>query len=143
MLSGRRIGLLDRRGRGLALRRARSSAAGLFAGVVFVAGLATLPAGLVHRAAAGGNGSAPGDPPVDVPPGRIGKVVAPIELRSTTGRAWSLGEAEDAQATVIVFLNFDCPISNRAVPVLNQLADRHGDEAVVFVGLVCDAEDAA
>lgn len=67
----------------------------------------------------------------------------PIELRSTTGRTWSLGEAEDARATVIVFLNFNCPISNRAVPVLNDLADRLGDEGVLFVGVVCDAEDAA
>jgi len=143
MLIARRIGLLHRRGRGLALRRDRSSAAGLFAGLVFVAGLAALPAEIVHRAAAGGNGSAQGDPPVDAPPGRIGQVVPPIELHGPTGCTWSLREAEDARATVIVFLNFDCPVSNRAVPVLNQLADRHGDEAVVFVGLVCDAEDAA
>jgi peroxiredoxin len=74
---------------------------------------------------------------------RIGRVVPPIRLRDTAGREWSLSSAEDARATVVAFLNFNCPVSNNSVPTLNALAERFGTQGVTFVAVVCDAADAA
>lgn len=77
---------------------------------------------------------------------RIGRVVPPIELRDTAGKRWSLSSAQDAPATVVAFLNFNCPVSNQSVPVINSLVARFGKEGVggvTFVAVVCDAADAA
>ena len=57
----------------------------------------------------------------DLPPQGLdlnGKPVAPFE--------------SDATATVLVFVQTDCPISNRYVPTLNQLHDRFAPQGVVF-----------
>jgi peroxiredoxin len=77
---------------------------------------------------------------------RLGRVVPPIELRDTAGKRWSLSSAQDAPATVVAFLNFNCPVSNQSVPVINSLVARFGKEGVggvTFVAVVCDAADAA
>lgn len=66
----------------------------------------------------------------------------PIRLRDTAGKEWSLSAAEGSWATVVAFLNFNCPVSNQCVPVLNDLADRFGTEGVTFIAVVCDAADA-
>lgn len=74
---------------------------------------------------------------------RTGRVVPPIRLRDTAGTEWSLSAAESSRATVVAFLNFNCPVSNQSVPVLNDLVDRFGKDGVTFVAVVCDAADAA
>lgn len=74
---------------------------------------------------------------------RIGRVVPPIDLRDTAGARWSLSSAEGERATVVAFLNFNCPVSNNSVPTLNALAERFGTQGVTFVAVVCDAADAA
>ena len=74
---------------------------------------------------------------------RIGRVISPIDLHDTAGARWSLAEADGSRATVVAFLNFNCPISNQCVPVINALAARFGDQGVAFIAVVCDAADAA
>jgi peroxiredoxin len=73
---------------------------------------------------------------------RIGRVVPPIDFRDTAGAVWSLTAADDARATVVAFLNFNCPVSNNSLPTFNALAKRFGTQGVTFVAVVCDAADA-
>ena len=122
----------------LATRRFFSMAGALIAGLALGPSLVTLLAE-----------PARGDEPADtaavaaVSQSRIGRVVPPIDLRETSGKRWSWSSAEDARATVVAFLNFNCPVSNQCVPVINSLAARFGDQGVTFVAVVCDAADAA
>ena len=74
---------------------------------------------------------------------RIGRVISPIDLHDTAGARWSLAEADGGRATVVAFLNFNCPVSNQCVPAINALAARFGDQGVAFIAVVCDAADAA
>lgn len=71
---------------------------------------------------------------------RLDKVIQPMDLTTTKGVKWSLAEANKAKATVIVFLDFKCPISNRYVPILNSLAKCYQDKEVVFAAVICDEE---
>ena len=71
---------------------------------------------------------------------RLDKVIQPVDLTTTKGVKWSLAEANKAKATVIVFLDFKCPISNRYVPILNSLAERYQDKGVAFAAVICDEE---
>ena len=71
---------------------------------------------------------------------RLDKVIQPMDLTTTKGVKWSLAEANKAKATVIVFLDFKCPISNRYVPILNSLAERYQDKGVAFAAVICDEE---
>jgi protein-disulfide isomerase len=71
---------------------------------------------------------------------RLDKVIQPMDLTTTKGVKWSLAEANKAKATVIVFLDFKCPISNRYVPILNSLAERYQGKGVVFAAVICDEE---
>jgi len=71
---------------------------------------------------------------------RLDKVIQPVDLTTTKGVKWSLAEANKAKATVIVFLDFKCPISNRYVPILNSLAERYQGKGVVFAAVICDEE---
>ena len=111
---------------------------------VLITGLA-FGAGLVVPFAKPAGGAEQADPAgvAAVSRSRIGRVVPPIDFRDTAGGVWSLTAANDARATVVVFLNFNCPVSNHSVPVINALADRFGGAGVTFVAVVCDAADAA
>ena len=71
---------------------------------------------------------------------RLDKVIQPVDLTTTKGVKWSLAEANKAKATVIVFLDFKCPISNRYVPILNSLAERYQGKGVAFAAVICDEE---
>lgn len=46
---------------------------------------------------------------------------------------------EEAQLTVLVFLNVDCPIANRYAPELRKLAEDYGASEVVFLRVYSDA----
>ena len=123
---------------GPTLRRFLSRAGALLTGLALGAGLVVSfakPAGGAEQADPAGAAGASWS--------RIGRVVPPIDFRDTAGAVWSLTAADDARATVVAFLNFNCPVSNQSVPVINALTDRFGAEGVTFVAVVCDAADAA
>jgi peroxiredoxin len=109
---------------------------------LLVASLVGSLGGLAHSATALGAEAVESDPAAPVSRSRTGRVVPPIRLRDTAGKEWSLSAAEGGRATVVAFLNFNCPVSNQCVPVLNDLADRFGTEGVTFIAVVCDAADA-
>jgi len=123
-------------------RRFFSRVAKLPTGVVLLASLVALLGGLAHSATALSAEATDNDPAARVSRSRTGRVVSPIRLRDTAGKEWSLSAAEEGPATVVAFLNFNCPVSNQCVPVLNDLVDRFGTEGVTFVAVVCDAADA-
>jgi len=104
-----------------------------------------LGAGVVVSVAKPAGGAEQADPAgvAAVSRSRIGRVVPSIDFRDTAGAVWSLTAAGGARATVVAFLNFNCPVSNQSVPVINALADRFGGDGVTFVAVVCDAADAA
>lgn len=73
---------------------------------------------------------------------RLGKEVRPITFVDTKGKKWQLHDEKNAKANVVVFLNFQCPISNRYVSVLNSFAEKYSNQGVLFAGVVCDVESA-
>ncbi|MBM4097141.1 MAG: redoxin domain-containing protein, partial [Planctomycetes bacterium] len=46
-----------------------------------------------------------------------------------------MAEGKKHKATVVVFLSFNCPISNRYIPVLGDLASKHAKNDVIFIGI--------
>ena len=74
---------------------------------------------------------------------RLGKVMPPVEMVDTKGGVKNLAGFPDAKAVVVTFLDFKCPISNRYVAVLNDLAERYRAKGVVFAAVVCDVESPA
>ena len=94
-------------------------------------------------------GAAPGNPPEDAAGrsddswSRLGRVVPLLDLADVTGTRWPLATENKASATVVAFLNFNCPVSNNTVPTLNALAEHYDEQGVRFVAVVCDAENAA
>ncbi len=74
---------------------------------------------------------------------RLGKVMPPVEMVDTKGGVKNLAILPHAKAVVVTFLDFKCPISNRYVAVLNDLAERYRAKGVVFAAVVCDVESPA
>jgi len=71
---------------------------------------------------------------------RLERVVpaSDLDLVDINGVQQSLAD-EASRATVVVFMSFGCPISNRYAPVLVDLAERFKDRGVAFRAVVCDA----
>lgn len=71
---------------------------------------------------------------------RLDKPVRPIDMVDISGGRFSLQDLRGKNATLVVFLNFQCPVSNRYVTVLNELADTYAKKDVSMIGVVCDVE---
>lgn len=65
----------------------------------------------------------------------VGKKIPSVHLNDFTGRRHALDDFRGEKATVIVFLSFDCPVSNSYIPTLNRLAKQYGSHGVRFLGL--------
>src|SRR5690349_20418029 len=61
-------------------------------------------------------------PPVAAPPERLNKKLDNLAFSGAGGRAVALADLRGKEATVVVFLSFDCPVSNGYAPVLAGLA---------------------
>jgi peroxiredoxin len=51
------------------------------------------------------------------------------------GKPWSLDSVRDRKAVVVVFLSFDCPVSNSYASTLTELYRKHEDKGVAFVAV--------
>ena len=73
----------------------------------------------------------------DDPPSaaRLGKKIDNITLHDAAGKPHSLYDLKDKKAIVIVFLSFDCPVSNGYAQPLAELAKNYGERGVAFVGV--------
>ena len=63
--------------------------------------------------------------------------LAPLRVVDLDGQPRTL-VSDDTRATAIVFLGTQCPISNRAIPTLNELAKSHAHDGVDFFIVVSD-----
>lgn len=71
-----------------------------------------------------------------VEPSRAGldKKVENVQLLMADGKKILLYDLSGKRATVVVFLSFDCPVSNSYVPALNEMAGALAAKDVVIVG---------
>ena len=65
------------------------------------------------------------------------ETIAPLRFIDLDGQPRTL-VADDARVTAIVFLGTQCPVSNRAIPTLNQLAADHAHDGTAFYVVVSD-----
>jgi len=77
------------------------------------------------------------------PPAKTGTPVADFTLKDGYDKAWSLADARDAKAVVIVVLGVECPVNNAYLPHLAQLHKAYAAKGVVFVGLNSNWQDTA
>ncbi len=79
------------------------------------------------------------------PTEKLNKKIDNVALKDEAGRPVSLVERKGKQATVVVFLSFECPVSNSYAPALAELAKQYGDKGVAFLGIHSgeDADPAA
>lgn len=71
----------------------------------------------------------------------IGKKVANLTFQDAEGKKFSLHDVKDAKAVVIVFLSFECPVSNSYCEHLATLHMQYGKEGVRFVALTVNDDD--
>jgi peroxiredoxin len=77
----------------------------------------------------------------DEPSGaRLGTKIADVAFKDASGKNASLHGLAGTKATVVVFLNFDCPNSTGYSSLLADMAKRYRDRGVAFIG-VCPCGD--
>src|SRR5262245_62097682 len=76
--------------------------------------------------------------PADDPPrtDKLNKSFAALTFTDPDGKPFALADLKDPKAVVVVFLSFDCPVSNGYATVLNDLARRHEADGVTVLGVV-------
>jgi peroxiredoxin len=67
---------------------------------------------------------------------KLGKSFASLSLTDPTGKSLKLAELKDPKAVVVVFLSFDCPVSNGYAAYLSDLAKKGEKDGVTVIGLV-------
>src|ERR1700716_1981244 len=70
----------------------------------------------------------------------VGKKIANLTFGDENGNSVSLYNFKDKKAIVLVFLSFDCPVSNSYAQPLANMAEEYGKHGVAFIGL-CANED--
>jgi hypothetical protein len=75
-------------------------------------------------------------------PGEIGRKIRPLRCSRAGGSSFALEELKGKKAVVVVFLSFDCPISNSYVAPLSDLARAYRDMDVAFLGVCAAGEEA-
>ncbi len=66
---------------------------------------------------------------------RLGERIPNLTLRDTTGKEHRLYDLKDQQAIVLVFLSFECPVSNSYAEPLADMVKEYGKHGVTFWGL--------
>src|SRR4051794_13976110 len=77
-------------------------------------------------------GPAPADRTTDVD--KINKKIDAFTLTDAAGKKFALAD-QKAKAVVVVFLSFECPVSNSYAPVLKELHKAYAGKDVAFVGI--------
>ncbi len=74
---------------------------------------------------------------------RLNKEIDNVKLTDANGKASSLKDHAGKTATVVVFLSFDCPVSNSYATTLSDLHKKYADKGVGFLAVVPTDDDAA
>jgi hypothetical protein len=78
----------------------------------------------------------------DLSGAKLGTKITNVTLTRPDGKATTLHDFKDRKAIVVVFLNFECPVSNGSLSPLAALARIYGPKGVAFVGVCCGADAA-
>ena len=73
---------------------------------------------------------------------RLNAVIAPAKVVGLDGKLVEIPATGDAAATVVVFLSFDCPVSNSYASVLTDLSKGYADARRSFLA-VCPTDEPA
>jgi peroxiredoxin len=74
---------------------------------------------------------------------RLNKEIDNVKLTDAAGKSSALKDFGGKTATVVVFLSFDCPVSNSYAQTLAELHDAYSKKGVGFVALVPTDDDPA
>src|SRR5262245_42175290 len=74
----------------------------------------------------------------DPPPStdKLNKEIDNVKLTAADGKAHAIKDHAGKKATVVVFLSFDCPVSNSYAGLLTELHKNYSDKGVNFIALV-------
>src|SRR5262245_40898828 len=61
--------------------------------------------------------------------------IANVALADAAGKKLALHDVKDKKAVVVVFLSFECPVSNSYAATLKALHRDYADRGVAFVGI--------
>src|SRR5262245_30925984 len=75
-------------------------------------------------------------PPAD----NLGKKIANVTFTDDKGKASQLHDLKDKKAIVVVFMSFECPVSNSYAQPLADMAKEFGKHGVAFVGLTVNQD---
>ncbi|QJX00566.1 redoxin domain-containing protein [Frigoriglobus tundricola] len=101
-----------------------------------IASLALIVAVLGFRAEVTGADPAPSTD-------RLNKTIENVSFTDASGKPSALKDHAGKTATVVVFLSFDCPVSNSYCSTLAALHKRYAEKGVGFVAFVPTGDDAA
>jgi peroxiredoxin len=71
----------------------------------------------------------------------LGQKVANVAVTDAQGKNHNLHDLKDQKAIVVVFLSFECPVSNSYAEALAELARTYGPRGVSFAGVSMGEED--
>src|SRR5437879_3744067 len=126
------------------VQRLRWSAASVALAVLLAGGLAirALRAGEAAKApvAATDEKTSPGDAArADL----IGRRVPSFVVKDVAAEARSLADYADKRAVVVVFLSTECPIANKYLPVISELAKKDAERSVQWLAVYSGPSDDA
>jgi peroxiredoxin len=71
----------------------------------------------------------------DPPSEKLNRRIERLTLTGPDGRPFAVGTAPNRKATAVVFLSFECPVSNASIDTLNTLAKQFADRGAVLYGV--------
>lgn len=74
---------------------------------------------------------------------KLGTKIGSFTCKDAAGKSFALADLKDRKAVVVVFLNFECPVSTSYSQTLAELAKTYADRGVTFIGIVAGDEDEA
>src|SRR3954453_19714875 len=66
---------------------------------------------------------------------KLNKKVDPFSLKTADDKTFSLADLKEKKAVVVLFLSFDCPVSNGYSPTLIELHKAYAGKGVAFVAV--------
>src|SRR5262249_36232305 len=72
---------------------------------------------------------------------KVGKKIADVSFQDAAGKTVSLYDFKDKKAVVVVFLSFECPVSNSYTQPLADMAREYAKHGIAFVGLTTNTEE--
>lgn len=74
---------------------------------------------------------------------QLGKKIANVSFVDTTGKTIALHDLKGKKAIVVVFLSFECPVSNSYSAILSDMAREFASHDIAFVGLTTNQDETA